>query len=123
MHWLTTLLGGGALGGIITAALGYLSKVNDNQSHNEKVYADHTDELFERIDHLTDERDKSNRQVVKLQAKIETQNRTISSLKAKVDRQNEVIDKMTQQIGELSEHIKSLSKLEQEEIKSNENSK
>lgn len=123
MHWLTSLLSGGALGGIITASLAYLSNRNDSRSHSETVYADHTDDLFERIDKLTDERDKSNRQAVKLQAKVEAQTVTINKLEKEVAEQNRIIDKLTRQIGELNERIEKMSKLEQEEISQNESSK
>lgn len=123
MHWLTSLLGGGALGGIITATLTYFSKRNESHSHTEAVYADHADDLFDRIDKLTEERDKSNRQAIKLQAKVETQTMTVAKLEKKVAEQNEIIVKLTRQVSELNEQIKKMSRLEQEELNKNENSK
>ncbi len=123
VHWLTSLLGGGALGGIITAALTYFSKRNESHSHTETVYADHADDLFDRIDKLTEERDKSNRQAIKLQAKVEAQTMTVAKLEEKVAEQNKIIDKLTRQIGELNERIEKMSKLEREELSKNERTK
>lgn len=123
MHWLSSLLSGGALGAIVTAILTYLSKRNESRSRNETIYADHTDELFDRIDKLTDERDQSNRQADKLRIKVEAQTETISKLEKEVERQSKIIDKLTRQIGELNDQIAKMSRLEQEELNQNENTK
>lgn len=123
MQQIIIALIGSVFGGAVTAFYSYKGKRLTNTTDSEKIYADHTDDLFARIDKLTDERDKSNREAVKLQAKVEAQTETISKLEKEVTEQSKIIDKLTRQIGELNEQIKKMNKLEREELNQNESSK
>lgn len=70
---IVSAVGGAIVGGFFNV---WLQKIK-NQGSNEGVYADHTKELLERVDKLTDERDDLKQQVINLQSKIDDQNDTI----------------------------------------------
>lgn len=130
MHWLNSLLGGGVLGSIITGALVYLQSLNKNNADLVKEYAHYTPDLFKRIDSLTEERDRSNKQAIKLQQKVDDledtvkeqdttikgQTKTISSLREQVAKQNDVIDELNEKIGTMSDKLDRLGKLEKKDI-------
>lgn len=136
MHWLNSLLGGGVLGSIITGALVYLQGLNKNNTDLVKTYAHYTPDLFKRIDNLTEERDRSAKQAIKLQKKVDglentvneqdatikEQTKTISELRSQITKQSKVIDKLNDRIVIMSDKLDRLGKLERKEIQ-NEGSK
>ncbi|MQS52182.1 hypothetical protein [Companilactobacillus mishanensis] len=81
---LLSAVGGGAITGL-TGVWGLHVK---NRGSNEQVYAEHTDELFDRLDKITSERDDLKEQVIKLTAKV--------------NEQTKVIDQLNKQMGELN---------------------
>lgn len=136
MHWLNSLLGGGVLGSIITGALVYLQGLNKNNTDLVKTYAHYTPDLFKRIDNLTEERDRSAKQAIKLQKKVDglentvneqdatikEQTKTISELRSQITKQSKVIDELNDRIVIMSDKLDRLGKLERKEIQ-NEGSK
>lgn len=136
MHWLNSLLGGGVLGSIITGTLVYLQGLNKNNTDLVKTYAHYTPDLFKRIDNLTEERDRSAKQAIKLQKKVDglentvneqdatikEQTKTISELRSQITKQSKVIDELNDRIGIMSDKLDRLGKLERKEIR-NEGSK
>lgn len=83
------------MGGIVTGVFGVWLQRIKNKGTNESIYADHTQELFERLDKITQERDDLKEQVMKLQNQIERQNELIN-------KQNGIIDSLNKQVGELN---------------------
>lgn len=83
------------VGAIITGVFGVWLQRLKNQGTNENVYADHTKELFDRLDQITQERDDLKEQVIKLQGQISQQNELIQ-------KQNGIIDSLNEQVGELN---------------------
>jgi peptidoglycan hydrolase CwlO-like protein len=67
-----------------------------NVGNNESVYAEHTEDMWKRLDDLTYERDDFKSQVITLQAEVEEQTR--------------VIDQLNKQIGELSNKFEELER-------------
>jgi uncharacterized coiled-coil DUF342 family protein len=75
------------IAGVLGALLGvfgtmYTAKLK--HSDHEDVYADHTAELFERLDKITQERDDLKGQVIALQGKVEEQTAQIEALKTQM---------------------------------------
>ncbi|GAB6091801.1 hypothetical protein [Furfurilactobacillus curtus] len=82
------------MGSSFTGYLTYRSTIKKNQTDREDIYADHTGELWDRLDKITSERDELKAQVIKLQTKVEEQSR--------------MIDDMTHQIGKLTKEVKEM---------------
>lgn len=86
-----------AIGGaVITGIFGVWLQRLKNQGSNENVYADHTKELFERLDQITHERDDLKVQVIKLQNQVSKQNNTIDALNKQVGVLNSKFDKFNE---------------------------
>ena len=86
-----------AIGGaVITGVFGVWLQRLKNQGSNENVYADHTKELFERLDQITQERDDLKVQVIKLQEQVSKQNNTIDALNKQVGELNSKFDKFNE---------------------------
>jgi len=86
-----------AIGGaVITGVFGVWLQRLKNQGSNENVYADHTKELFERLDQITQERDDLKVQVIKLQNQVSKQNNTIDALNKQVGVLNSKFDKFNE---------------------------
>ncbi|WDT65102.1 hypothetical protein NV391_09035 [Companilactobacillus crustorum] len=83
------------VGGVVTGVFGVWLQRIKNKGTNESIYADHTKELFERLDQITQERDDLKEQVIKLQGQISQQNELIQ-------KQNGIIDSLNDQVGELN---------------------
>lgn len=77
---------------LVTSGLTYLGIRSQASSSNEGIYADHTKELWEKIDSVSNERDDLKTQVLKLQTQVENAQRTI--------------DALNNQIGELTDQLK-----------------
>lgn len=127
MHQVIIAVISSIFGGAVTAFYGYKGKQVASKTDGEKTYAEYSSELFDRIDKLTQERDRSAKQVIKLQSKVDGQDRTIKEqtatihkLEKKVDEQSAVIDRLNKQIGEMSTKLDALGKLEKEEINNDE---
>ncbi|HCD08246.1 MAG TPA: hypothetical protein DEQ50_08335 [Lactobacillus sp.] len=86
-----------AIGGaVITGVFGVWLQRLRNQGSNENVYADHTKELFDRLDQITQERDDLKVQVIKLQDQVSKQNNTIDALNKQVGVLNSKFDKFNE---------------------------
>jgi len=86
-----------AIGGaVITGIFGVWLQRLKNQGSNENVYADHTKELFDRLDQITQERDDLKVQVIKLQDQVSKQNNTIDALNKQVGVLNSKFDKFNE---------------------------
>ncbi|MBL3531063.1 hypothetical protein JMJ99_06740 [Companilactobacillus zhachilii] len=86
-----------AIGGaVITGVFGVWLQRLKNQGSNENVYADHTKELFDRLDQITQERDDLKVQVIKLQDQVSKQNNTIDALNKQVGVLNSKFDKFNE---------------------------
>ncbi|KRK80382.1 hypothetical protein [Companilactobacillus nodensis] len=86
-----------AIGGaVITGVFGVWLQRLKNQGSNENVYADHTRELFDRLDQITQERDDLKVQVIKLQDQVSKQNNTIDALNKQVGVLNSKFDKFNE---------------------------
>lgn len=86
-----------AIGGaVITGVFGVWLQRLKNQGSNENVYADHTKELFDRLDQITQERDELKVQVIKLQDQVSKQNNTIDALNKQVGALNSKFDKFNE---------------------------
>lgn len=71
-----------------------------NQGSNENIYADHTNDLFKRLDRITSERDDLKEQVIEL--------------KAQVQELNSVIDSLNERMGNLTIQLNKFTKKEEE---------
>ena len=58
------------LGGALGAFWNYKGKVVDSSASREDIYADHTEELFKRLDNLTNERDDLKQQNINLMNQV-----------------------------------------------------
>ena len=135
MHWANSLLGGGALGSIITGVLVYLQSLNKNKSDLNKSYPGAISTLNQQVTQLTKERAKYAGQSINLQRKVDDlqdtvhdqdkiireQTQTINALRGQVDRQNQVIEKLNTQVGEMSKKLDRLGNLQKEEMKNERN--
>lgn len=88
------------VGAIITGVFGVWLQRLKNQGSNENIYADHTNDLFERLDRITNERDDLKEQVIEL--------------KAQVEKLNSVIDSLNDQMGNLTIQLNQLTNQEEE---------
>jgi len=78
------------IGGVVTGVFGVWLQRVKNQSSNESVYANHTQDLFERLDKITSERDDLKNQVIELQGQVKTLNAQIKTLNTKFDEFNKI---------------------------------
>ena len=89
-----------AIGGaVITGVFGVWLQRLKNQSSNENIYADHTADLFKRLDKITNERDDLKNQVIEL--------------KGQVQKLNGVIDSLNEQMGQLTSKLEEFTKQEE----------
>lgn len=90
-----------AIGGaVITGVFGVWLQRLKNQGSNENIYADHTNDLFKRLDRITSERDDLKEQVIEL--------------KAQVQNLNVVIDSLNEQMASLTAQLNKFTKKEEE---------
>jgi len=82
------------VGGVVTGVFGVWLQRTKNKGTNESVYADHTQELFDRLDKITQERDDLKEQVIKLNNLVQKQSNIIDSLNEQVGKLNEKFDSM-----------------------------
>ncbi|GAQ01456.1 hypothetical protein NBRC111452_1264 [Companilactobacillus farciminis] len=90
-------LGGAIVGGFFNV---WLQRVK-NQGGNEKVYAEYSEDMFQRTKKAMDERDDLKEQVIELRAQISEQSKTIK-------KQSKVIDGLTAEVEKLSTQFKSM---------------
>lgn len=89
-----------AIGGaVITGIFGVWLQRLKNQGSNENVYAEHTEDLFKRLDKITNERDDLKEQVIEL--------------KGQVEKLNDVIDSLNEQMGNLTTQLNKFTKQEE----------
>ena len=67
--------------GFAAALLALKGNIEKANIGNERIYADKTDDLFNRSDKLTDERDDLKGQVLKLQSEVKALTKAVDSLK------------------------------------------
>lgn len=90
-----------AIGGaVMTGVFGVWLQRLKNQGSNENIYADHTNDLFKRLDRITSERDDLKEQVIEL--------------KAQVQELNSVIDSLNERMGNLTIQLNKFTKKEEE---------
>ncbi|APX72728.1 hypothetical protein M5C72_06375 [Companilactobacillus allii] len=82
------------VGGAVTGIFGVWLQRTKNKGSNESIYADHTQELFDRLDKITQERDDLKEQVIKLNNQVQKQSNIIDSLTKQVGNLNEKFDLM-----------------------------
>lgn len=87
-------------GGVVTGIFGVWLQRTKNRGTNESVYAEHTEDLFKRLDKITNERDDLKFQVIEL--------------KGQVKKLNGVIDSLNEQVGELTSKLDDFTKREEE---------
>jgi len=87
------------VGGVVTGVFGVWLQRLKNKGVNESVYADHTQELFKRLDKITQERDDLKDQVIEL--------------KGQVKQLNIVIDSLNNQMGNLTAQLNEFTKQEE----------
>lgn len=101
MHVLANILSAVLGGGTIAAVINYASSKSSDSVKREDVYADHTQELFERLDKLTDERDELKDQVLEQSKTIDTLNTQIKQLRQDNDRLIDQVHKLTERVNAL----------------------
>lgn len=94
---LSAVLGGGT----VAALINYAGSKSSDSVKREDVYADHTQELFDRLDKLTEERDGLKDQVLEQSKTIDTLNTQIKQLRQDNDRLIDQVHKLTEQVNEL----------------------
>lgn len=88
------------VGGVVTGVFGVWLQRTKNKGTNESIYADHTQELFDRMDKITRERDDLKDQVIEL--------------KGQVGKLNGVIDSLNEQMGDLTAQLEKFTKQKEE---------
>lgn len=101
MHVLANILSAVLGGGTVAAVINYASSKSSDSVKREDVYADHTQELFGRLDKLTDERDELKDQVLEQSKTIDTLNTQIKQLRQDNDRLIDQVHKLTEKVNEL----------------------
>ena len=88
-------------GGSVTAIFSYLSSRKESTTNSEGIYADHTRELFDRIDKISAEleqektlRRQRDLENVKLRSTIKNQNQLIEELQDKIDYLTKMIEEL-----------------------------
>lgn len=87
------------VGGVVTGVFGVWLQRTKNKGTNESVYAEHTEDLFNRLDKITNERDDLKIQVIEL--------------KGQVEKLNGVIDSLNEQMGKLTSKLEDFTKREE----------
>lgn len=85
------------VGAIITGVFGVWLQRLKNQGSNENIYAEHTNDLFKRLDEITDERDDLKKQVIELRAEVAQLNTVIDSLNGQMGNLTNQLNKFTKQ--------------------------
>ncbi|MEK1387083.1 hypothetical protein HCZ02_09265 [Limosilactobacillus fermentum] len=88
-------------GGALGAFFNYKGKTVSAIASQEDVYADHTKELFKRLDKLTDERDELKDQVLEQSKTIDILNGQIKQLRQDNERLIEQVRKLTEKVNDL----------------------
>lgn len=79
-------------GGALGAFFNYKGKVVTGNASLEDIYADHTRELFERLDKLTKERDELKSQNVELVSQVKQLKEQVQSLTKQVKKLTKVVE-------------------------------
>ena len=101
MHILSTIVGTLLGGGTVAALINYASSKGSDWVKREDVYADHTKELFERLDKLTNERDELKDQVLEQSKTIDILNGQIKQLRQDNEQLIEQVRKLTEKVNDL----------------------
>lgn len=80
------------LGGALGAFWNYKGKVVDSSASREDIYADHTEELFKRLDNLTDERDGLKQQNINLMNQVKQLRAQVRNLTTQVNKLTKIIE-------------------------------
>ena len=80
------------LGGALGAFWNYKGKVVDSSASREDIYADHTEELFKRLDNLTDERDGLKQQNTNLMNQVKQLRAQVRNLTTQVNKLTKIIE-------------------------------
>lgn len=93
-------------GGALGAFFNYKGKAADANAFREDIYADHTEELFRRLDNLTKERDDLKAQNIELMSQVK-------QLKTQTRQLKEQVQSLTQQVKELTKVVEERKGLKQ----------
>lgn len=91
-------------GGAITALFNYRGKVVGDFTNREDIYADHTRELFARLDNLTKERDDLKEQNIELMSQVNALRKQTGLLKKQVQNLTAQVKKLTETIEKQKGH-------------------
>ena len=80
------------LGGALGAFWNYKGKVVDSSASREDIYADHTEELFTRLDNLTNERDDLKHQNINLMNQVKQLRAQVRNLTTQVNKLTKIIE-------------------------------
>lgn len=80
------------LGGALGAFWNYKGKVVDSSASLEDIYADHTEELFKRLDNLTNERDDLKQQNINLMNEVKQLRAQVRNLTTQVNKLTKIIE-------------------------------
>lgn len=80
------------LGGALGAFWNYKGKVVDSSASREDIYADHTEELFKRLDNLTNERDDLKQQNINLMNQVKQLRAQVRNLTTQVNKLTKIIE-------------------------------
>ena len=80
------------LGGALGAFWNYKGKVVDSSASREDIYADHTEELFKRLDNLTNERDDLKQQNINLMNQVKQLRAQVRNLTTQVNTLTKIIE-------------------------------
>lgn len=80
------------LGGALGAFWNYKGKVVDSSASREDIYADHTEELFKRLDNLTNERDDLKQQNINLMNEVKQLRAQVRNLTTQVNKLTKIIE-------------------------------
>lgn len=80
------------LGGALGAFWNYKGKVVDSSASREDIYADHTEELFKRLDNLTNERDDLKQQNINLMNQVKQLRTQVRNLTTQVNKLTKIIE-------------------------------
>lgn len=94
---IVSAVGGAIVGGFFNVWLQHVK----NQGGNEKVYAEYSEDMYQRTKKAMDERDDLKQQVIEMRVQISEQSKTIK-------KQSKVIDGLTAQVEKLRTQFKSM---------------
>lgn len=80
------------LGGALGAFWNYKGKVVDSSASRDDIYADHTEELFKRLDYLTNERDDLKQQNINLMNQVKQLRAQVRNLTTQVNKLTKIIE-------------------------------